>query len=98
MWQLVGFLSGFRGRSFVALKSPAADAMRYHAHARMRESVWLECGGEGFVVVNETYVPCGLEPESFRRRAAMCRADSKPRLLVVALLKAVVSSLRASKD
>ena len=37
--EIVGFLLGFRGRSFVATKFPKADSMRYNAHARMREPV-----------------------------------------------------------
>ena len=52
--ELGGFLSQFRGRSFVAVKFPDADAMRYHAHAHMRTFTWLECEGEGFVVLNQT--------------------------------------------
>ena len=52
--ELGHFLAGFRGRSFVSIKYPEADAMRYHAHAHMRTSTWLECDGEGFVIVNKT--------------------------------------------
>jgi protein xylosyltransferase len=52
--ELGSFLGGFRGRSFVAIKYPEADAMRYQAHAHMRSSTWLECEGEGFLVINQT--------------------------------------------
>ena len=52
--EVVGFLSGFKGHSFVATKFPQADAMRYHAHMHMRRSSWLECDGEGFLIVNQT--------------------------------------------
>jgi hypothetical protein len=37
--EVVSFLHGFRGRSFVGTKFPTADAFRYHAHAAMRQSV-----------------------------------------------------------
>ena len=52
--EVVSFLARFRERSFVATKFPSADAMRYAAHSRMRESSWLECGGHGFLILNET--------------------------------------------
>ena len=44
--EIVRFLHEVRGRSFVATKFPAADEMRYRAHAHMRRSSWLECDGE----------------------------------------------------
>ena len=52
--ELDAFLRGFRGRSFVALKFPEVDAMRYNAHTHMRSFVWLECDGAGFIVLNTT--------------------------------------------
>ena len=52
--ELGHFLRGFRGRSFVSVKFPEADAMRYYAHAHMRRSTWLECEGEGFLIINQT--------------------------------------------
>ena len=52
--EIVRYLSSRRGSSFVSVKFPAADAMRYHAHAHMRRFPWVECDGEGFVVVNGT--------------------------------------------
>ena len=52
--ELGGFLAGKRGLSFVSVKYPEVDRTRYLAHAHMRKSVWLECDGEGFVVVNQT--------------------------------------------
>ena len=50
--ELSAFLAGAGGRSFVAVKFPAADRMRYSAHARMRQWTWVECAGEGFVILN----------------------------------------------
>ena len=52
--EIVAFLTPFKGRSFVATKFPEADSMRYRAHAHMRASTWLECEGEGFLIINRT--------------------------------------------
>jgi hypothetical protein len=52
--EIVTFLQPFRGRSFVSVKFPLADGMRYAAHAHMRKSSWLECEGEGFLILNQT--------------------------------------------
>ena len=52
--ELGAFLSRFRGRSFVSVKFPAADEMRYHAHRHMRQWAWLECEGRGFLVINQS--------------------------------------------
>lgn len=52
--EVVTFLRDFRGRSFVAVKFPEADEMRYRAHAHMRSATWLECEGEGFMLINTT--------------------------------------------
>lgn len=52
--ELVSFLGDFRGRSFVSVKFPYADELRYHAHRHMRRSSWLECSGRGFLVINQT--------------------------------------------
>ena len=71
--ELTGFLGGFRGRSFVSVKFPHVDELRYHAHAHMRRSSWLECSGRGFLVVNQTAATLfGNEP----RRC--CYARSGP--------------------
>lgn len=52
--ELSRFLGRRKGISFVAAKFPSADAMRYAAHAAMRAPAWLECGGEGFLLLNAT--------------------------------------------
>lgn len=52
--ELSSFLGRMRGTSFVAAKFPSVDAMRYASHAKMREVTWLECDGEGFLVINAT--------------------------------------------
>jgi protein xylosyltransferase len=41
-----------QGASFVAVKEPSRDAMRYRSHAHMRRLPFVECGGLGFAVVN----------------------------------------------
>ena len=45
--ELAAFLSRFRARSFVAVKFPDVDELRYHAHAHMRKQVWLEYAAPG---------------------------------------------------
>ena len=52
--ELGAFLGRFRGRSFVSVKFPAADEMRYQAHQHMRRWSWLECSGRGFLVINQS--------------------------------------------
>ena len=52
--ELGAFLGRFRGRSFVSVKFPAADEMRYQAHTHMRRWSWLECSGRGFLVINQS--------------------------------------------
>lgn len=52
--ELSSFLGRVKGTSFLAAKFASADAMRYSAHATMRGPVWLECAGEGFLLLNST--------------------------------------------
>ena len=73
--EIVRFLATFRGRSFVSTKFPQADAMRYRSHAHMRQWPWLECDGEGFVLLNMSAVDhFGNDP----RERRCCYARSGP--------------------
>ncbi|KAL3910751.1 MAG: hypothetical protein SGPRY_008942, partial [Prymnesium sp.] len=63
--ELSAFLAPRRGRSFVGVKFPEVDRMRYQAHAHMRRVAWVECEGRGFAVVNST--PASFFGEEARR-------------------------------
>lgn len=52
--ELSAFLLRFRNRSFVAVKDPGRDEMRYKVHAHMRRHPFVECAGLGFAVLNHT--------------------------------------------
>lgn len=50
--EISAFLAPFRGTSFVAVKEPSRDELRYRSHAHMRRLTFVECAGRGFAVLN----------------------------------------------
>ncbi|KAJ1618685.1 core-2/I-branching enzyme-domain-containing protein [Pavlovales sp. CCMP2436] len=79
--EISAFLAGFRDTSFVAVKDPARDWMRYRSHAHMRRLPFIECAGLGFAVLNAT-----ADSLFGEGRAACCLARSGPIIYTTAPL------------